>query len=237
MTFSVIIPTLQRSDFLVPLLEMVTRESLVREVIVINNAPTPVSFRHHKLIVLDQPGNIYVNPAWNLGVQSATSDLLCIANDDLLFPPTLFRFARRALRLPIGILTPAASCYRGLTDAVPDDQPPDPGRLRILPVYRRTYGFGSLMFMRRSSYRRIPEEMKIWYGDDYLFEHQKRRNAIFSGFDIETPMSATVGDPQFNPLLASDRAAFMSADRGGYDQRFAKEASVMRRLATIAGRR
>ena len=34
---------------------------------------------------LEQDNNIFVNPAWNLGVEQAKNENICICNDDVLF--------------------------------------------------------------------------------------------------------------------------------------------------------
>ena len=63
--FSVIIPTLQRSGKLKPLIELYSHHHLVKEVLVINNAPAAIE-APRGVRVLDMGENIYVNPAWNL---------------------------------------------------------------------------------------------------------------------------------------------------------------------------
>ncbi|MGN7213310.1 glycosyltransferase family 2 protein [Brachybacterium paraconglomeratum] len=65
--FSVVIPTLQRSDDLHAVVELCAAHPLVAEVLVINNAPAPLEYGSGKVRVLDQGENIFVNPAWNLG--------------------------------------------------------------------------------------------------------------------------------------------------------------------------
>lgn len=58
--FSVIIPTLQRSPRLIPLLETLAAHDLVGEVLIVNNAPTPLPFDHAKVRTLNQEENIFV---------------------------------------------------------------------------------------------------------------------------------------------------------------------------------
>ena len=88
--FSVIIPTLQRSEQLQTLVERCSAHPRVLEVVVINNAPETLQWASPKVRVLQQKRNIYVNPAWNLGARESSGKWLAIINDDVLFDPSLF---------------------------------------------------------------------------------------------------------------------------------------------------
>lgn len=75
--FSVIIPTLQRSPRLTPLIDTYVGHPDVAEVVVVNNALRPFHYAHDKVRVLNLDQNIFVNPSWNLGVQESRHDLYC----------------------------------------------------------------------------------------------------------------------------------------------------------------
>lgn len=234
--FAVIIPTMQRSPLLWEQLPHYLASELVAEVVIINNVPAAIDLEHPKLRVLAQERNIYVNPAWNLGVASSTAALLCIANDDLLFDPHLLHAAARILRMPCGILGPNESTFMGVTSEALADSTGRAGRLRVKPVYRRTAGFGTLMFMRRSSYVPIPETMRIHFGDDYLFHQQRHRNLTFSGFPVTTPMSTTTSDPGFLPLWDGDLRGYRAVAPTRFERRFGWEPKAARSLARTAKR-
>ena len=73
MKWSVIIPTLWKPKTFPELLERLQNEPCVDEILIIDNAPhqkASVEFGP-KIIWLEQPQNIFVNPAWNLGVERA----------------------------------------------------------------------------------------------------------------------------------------------------------------------
>lgn len=198
--FSVIIPTLQRSPLLEEMLSRYLEHPLVGEVIVINNAPAPLSHTHEKLRVLQQDENIFVNPAWNLGATEAVFPLLAIANDDLSFDLQILDKASDWLSTRAwGMIGPHENCF--------DPRTPIGSRLR--PTFLRDSGFGTLMMMRKENYVSIPENLLVWFGDDFLFNSQKLRNATFSGLFIETPMSVSSGDAAFNPLRDSDAANYV----------------------------
>lgn len=231
--FSVILPTLQRSSALGALLELYCAHPLVAEVVLINNAPDALTVHHPKVRVLNQESNLFVNPSWNLGAREAQCQYLIISNDDIAFSPRVIDAAARALRLPIGIIGPDPSAFTRF------DSPP-----RFSPAYRRTWGFGTLMFMRTRRYTPIPEGLRIWYGDDYLFNHQTHRNLYIRGARIETCMSTTSGDSSFDSIKHRDQELFIAHYQdGGYATTFAAEARFWRRagqaktgLALLCGR-
>lgn len=59
------------------------------------------------------------------------------------------------------------------------------------PVYKRPNGFGVAMLLRWDNYIPIPEDMRIWYGDDWLFYRRRGRNFSLSYAGIETEMRVT----------------------------------------------
>lgn len=218
--FSVIIPTLQKSDLLAPMVERYCAHPTVGEVLIVNNAPDSLPFADPKVRVLQQDANIFVNPAWNLGVSEARYPFLAIANDDLVFDTALFTMAEKWLRRPgVGILGPHLSCFNAEAGS----------RVWVRPVYGRRFAFGTLMFMRSERYVAIPERLKIWFGDDYLFNHQRHRNWVFGGYRIDTPMSVTSGLPEFNARLADELAEYRRCVPLTYDRRFGLEGRLIYR--------
>lgn len=195
--FSVVIPTLLKSERLLPLLTMYCDHALVGDVIVINNATNPIAYEHRKLRVLQQARNLYVNPSWNLGVREAREELLVISNDDISFSPQVIDMVARSLRLPIGIIGPHPSTIMG----------PE-GRFRLSPALRRTYGYGVLMFLRRSSYIPIPDDLLISSGDSWLFYNQARPNLSMRGIRIVTEMQTTSGLSEFSDTRRRDHAIY-----------------------------
>ncbi|WP_083882723.1 glycosyltransferase family 2 protein [Brevibacterium senegalense] len=157
--FSVIIPTLQRAAELEPLVKLCSGHPLVSEILVINNAPQPISFAYPKLRVLDQRENIYVNPAWNLGAVKARSQLLAILNDDVSFDAELFDIAALQLsRKWVGIV--------GIDGAYLNRPRLEAPKVRLATYEHVTLGFGMAMFMRHDDYVPIPSSLRIWGGDD-----------------------------------------------------------------------
>lgn len=209
--FSVIIPTLQRSTELDQLVDQCVSHPLVQEVIIINNAIAPLTWDSSKVHVLQQGENIFVNPAWNLGVKSAKGDYIAIVNDDVLFSDEVFYYAARLLRLPfVGMVGP---------DGAFMNRPGIALSHRIAGEGHIPLGMGVFMAMRRKDYLPIPDTMKIWGGDDWLYWTQRMPSRVLLGGDFRTDMSTTSGSVEFSPLRESDRQATLQA------------------LATVRGRR
>lgn len=222
--FSVIIPTMQRSEYLQPLLAMYCASDLVGEVIVINNVAEPLLFEDSKLRVLQQQHNIFVNPAWNAGAAAAEEDLLIISNDDIWFNPALLKWVEWFLRLPVGIVGPAFSSM---------NRPRD-GRPMFLPAYRLPHGFGTLMFLRREDYVPIPNDLLIMRGDDWLFGKQRRRNFQIFGVRIGTHWSITSARSEFDNAKEQDvdiyESKYQSSD---YIDRYRLEYAILNRVKDL----
>lgn len=225
--FAVVIPTLQQSPLLDQLVAQYCAHPLVAEVVIINNAsPTPLVIDDPKVKIVDPGGNIFVNPAWNLGVEESWAGHLIISNDDLLLPDGLIDSVAGRLGDRVGIIGAHFHCF---------EQPPS--GLRFHPAYDRTFAFGTVMFMARADYVRIPEELKIWYGDDWLFNHQRRPNLVFSGVEIVSPMSVTSGQPRFNAQKDEDARIFEERySASPYRERFRIQRGLARRAGLVGDR-
>ncbi|GAA5108193.1 hypothetical protein GCM10023339_06940 [Alloalcanivorax gelatiniphagus] len=234
--FTIVIPTLQRSPLLRELVNRLTSAPLVHEVVIINNASTRLDMGLPRSRVLDMASNIYVNPAWNLGADQARSPFIALCNDDILFDTRILDRVASRLRKGAGIIGPAPACVRDVDAPAP--------RLRrhpiFVPVYERPFAFGTLMFLERDSYVPIPDDLKVWRGDDYLFRRQTRRNFIMLGIDIQTHMSTTSSDKAFDSVKVADMNAFHEHHRADpYRVKFARASradSAVRRTARRARR-
>lgn len=61
------------------------------------------------------------------------------------------------------------------------------------------------MAMRREHYLPIPEEMRIWGGDDWLFLTQTHPNAVLVNTRFVTDMSVTSSSPEFQRLRGEEQ--------------------------------
>lgn len=195
--FSVVIPTLQRADELERLVQMCSNHPLVEEIVIINNAPGDLSFRYPKMRILQQGSNIFVNPAWNLGVAESRAEWVAILNDDVDFSPQLFDIAARELKRGLyGIV--------GVDGHFINREPRKKPRIRVATYEHVSIGFGMAMFMRRDDYVPVPASLLIWGGDDWQFLHQKRPNAVVSEVRFETEISVTSSSDEFMAMRSAE---------------------------------
>ena len=89
--FSVVMPTMWKSDKTERLLSVLNNHKLISEILVIDNNPSerPRMKRMKKLRYIYKGDNIFVNPAWNLGVKESKRENLIIVNDDVVIPNSL----------------------------------------------------------------------------------------------------------------------------------------------------
>lgn len=187
--FSIIIPTLQRSAELRPLVAQLAEHPRVLEVIVINNASAPLQWASPRVRVLQQGHNIFVNPAWNLGVREARGRLVAIVNDDIEMPNSLLHLASELLSRPWVGLVGADIHHRGGSR-----------RVRLATHAHITLGYGVFMALRRKDYIPIPDDLKIWGGDDWLFWSARRPPVVILDSGISTTMGTTSGSAEFRAM-------------------------------------
>jgi len=194
--FSVIVPTMWRvadqfTEFVLELIE----SQYVGEIIVIDNdnLKKPDNFPvHEKIKIFDFGKNIFVNPAWNFGVQQSQFDRVCILNDDVAFDLKLFEKLQ-------GLVTPKEGVF-GLCPGTPDfNQPPiTDGAIDIITwTSQHTYGFGCLMILHKKSWETIPEGLNIYYGDNFIFDLQlakQKNNYLITNMNFQSPFAATTAD-------------------------------------------
>ena len=171
-----VVPTMWYYPPFIEFLRDVTQCPHVTEIILINNnrnqTPHDVCLTHAKIKMFVPEQNIGVNPAWNLGVAQATNDVVCVANDDIIFDFKLFQKVIPFARPEHGIIGLSAG------EEIHYQVPFTNGNIDIVPWPHQTsqthsrFGFGCLYFINKHSWVPIPEELFIYYGDDWAIETQ-----------------------------------------------------------------
>ena len=83
--FSVIIPTMWKSEYAEELLKRFSESDYVGEIILIDNAPElKKEIRLPKIVHIRESENTFVNPAWNKGITLAKYDNITIPSDDVM---------------------------------------------------------------------------------------------------------------------------------------------------------
>ena len=90
---SVIIPTIYKKPLILyKIIELLSSEDVVDEIILISNAECTMSFPYaEKLKFFEPERNAYVCLSWNFGVSIIQNDYFLIMNDDILFPKNFYQ--------------------------------------------------------------------------------------------------------------------------------------------------
>lgn len=203
---SVVVPAAWGYEPFCNFLANVVELPVVGEVILINNnmAKTPDHpvLSHFKVHVYNQEENIFVNPAWNLGVSLATNDKICILSDDVLVDLRVFFEADRFVSKEIGILAMGIhlDLYRAQNNQYEEVDAKNlitTGDIKIKSIHDRpnTAGMGSLFFIHKENWVTIPEEFKVYWGDTWQSDMQAaygRINYYINDCFYHTPWSMAV---------------------------------------------
>ena len=198
-SYSVVIPTIWKSAVLTELVEALDISDWVKEIILIDNAGEEGRHLHtySKVKVLNQPTNLYVNPAWNLGVSLAQSPYVILCNDDILFDPGILKeVSKMVVRDDIGLIGVYENCF------FKSPTRPQKFHWRYQPMM--CWGFGTLLIFHKQDYLPIPKELKIWNGDSFLFTQIPKTHLGINGISIQTKMSSSSDLPVFNPIKEAD---------------------------------
>jgi len=199
--FSVIIPTMWCSDLIFKLLDILNDNDMVGEIILIDNDKSkrpPQITSTSKLRIIEQEQNIYVNPAWNLGVELSNYPNICISNDDLVWNVQLLPLIFENIHL--GIIGQATSNYFD-----------GPSEIKISHITERKWGWGCCFFLQKEQWIPIPPQLKVACGDDWLVS--KIPAYEISGTPIETEphpwsVSRTASKNEFVQISFQDMGAF-----------------------------
>lgn len=171
-----VIPTMWRKPgFILDALEYYLSIKKVKKIIIIDNdfkrRPDSEILKSKKINILNYGRNIYVNAAWNKGMEKVSDDLICICNDDI-------RLDKLAISLVLEFESnnPDAVDLIGLSnDAKNKSFGIYPFKLDLTKNLGLQSGglFGMAMFIRKKNYKNIPPDLKVWFGDDYLVRNCK----------------------------------------------------------------
>lgn len=158
---SIIIPTLWKSDCIYETIRDFKYSQIDGvELIVIDNANS--DYHEEGITLVKQQENIFVNPAWNLGVELAKYDTICLLNDDISI--NLKTLYANISRFPeYGMV--GFDANRNLTQTLNNDDE----IWELEETACRSLGFGCMMIMPKTYYEPIPSDLKIYFGDDMLY--------------------------------------------------------------------
>lgn len=180
---SVIVPTMWKAPHLMKMLPLLENHSLIGEVLIIDNDTSKTNediHKYSKVVHLPQKENIYVNPAWNLGVKTAKFDKLCFLNDDVVFNVNCLDTLYDLITPERGLLGFSEASYCGfspeLYDTLVSSEIGSDVHLQETNIYENesTSGmphvyYGCVMFLHKERFFFIPHEFKIYFGDLFVY--------------------------------------------------------------------
>ena len=215
--FSIIIPTLQKDiNILNKLVAELDVDEYVGEIIIIDNSLKGYSCDSSKLKVITPDYNLYVNQAWNLGIENAKYDLFGILNDDILLPKNFCKQVAEFISKTknCGLLGLESSTSMEYTKDF--SKLPKEGKLKFKKIKRlydnENFFWGSAIWGKKDCYFNIPNEMKIYCGDDYLLKcnnKAEKKNYSISGVKVKHYGRLSSGSEEFSSIKENDQK-FMS---------------------------
>ena len=214
---SAIIPTLWRAkEFTDHLVNVLVEDESVGEIIIIDNAPADFFYDNEKVITFWSIENMYVNPSWNLGIKESSYDKFIIFNDDIIIPYNFVSQLEHLLTEDKGLV---GIDSRGViqVDSFSSENITFLDReIALKSIVNRNWGFGIAFGGHHKSYHKIPENIRIWYGDDYLTQmnnEQGKVNYVIDDIPIFTRMSTTSDLEEFNAIKDVDKLMYEKLDR------------------------
>lgn len=194
---SFIIPTLWKSDCIYNTIDSFLNSSLKEgsEIIIIDNSNSSYTSPDEKYVkVIKMEQNIFVNPSWNLGTKLAKNNNICLLNDDINFNihTFLFNFKKLVIDncLDYGMIAINAENFNFDIDLNLDSD-----LFELEKFITKGSGFGMMMIIKKEDYEFIPEDFKIYFGDDILWlkiDHiLKKQTFYFKNLKIKGQMSVT----------------------------------------------
>ena len=203
--YSVIIPTLWKSNRIGKLLFDLVKCEFVDEIILIDNGGKFFEYFEAldklKLVQVDE--NMYVNPSWNLGVKIATNNQIALLNDDINFDPNIFGLINSDTLSNYGIIGMGEGNYK---DKIDEERGP------YIDVWKpgiNDWGWGCFIMFDKKYWIDIPENIKIWYGDNFIKDRNPAPKGILRNFKVETEMSTTSDEPIWDERKKEDHVNFL----------------------------
>src|SRR5574344_1301062 len=200
---SVVIPTLQKNiKLLNALLANLEKDEAVGEILIIDNTLKGFDNVYKKVKVIIPEENIFVNPAWNLGVSESKYDYVALFNDDVLVSDSFCKKIMPYLSENNGLIGSLGYTIKCIKDDLMY-APIEDKALKISPVDAIINGFGVIMIGHKNAFPHIPEIMKVYGGDEYLFkinENNNKQNYVVYGLEMRHYGSLASANPKLKDM-------------------------------------
>jgi len=209
--YTIVIPTLWKSNRTKKLIQDLEECEYVDEIIIIDNTQTEEMYENvgDKIKIVSLSENIYVNPAWNWGIELAKNECIALVNDDINFDPNIFGLITENVLTYSGIIGMGEGNYK---DKIDEERGP------YIDMWKpgiNDWGWGCMILLKKSHWLPIPNEIKIWYGDNIIKDVNSVAKGCLRNFRIETEMSTTSDEKEWDEVKKKDYEYFINYLRYG----------------------
>lgn len=200
---SVVIPTLWKvPDITLRSLSLLNESMYVKEIILIDNTPNPPNLNLNKVRHIKEYRNTYCYKPLNKGHRLSQSDYLCMANDDIIIGDKTHQTALKWLTGDIGMI--------GLS-GFNESYKYNPQRETKIKVVRcREYAYACLFYIHKKNWIDIPDDLKIWYGDDYQFNKINKPHYKIVNPEVKGYVSASNSNTVFDEIIKQDKINYLN---------------------------
>lgn len=208
--YTVVIPTLWKSKRTFDLIDSLKECDYIDEIIIIDNAlEKAIDIKVGKVRKISFGENIYVNPAWNKGIELAKNECIALLNDDINFDSNIFGVITENILTYSGIIGMGEGNYK---DPIDDEKGP------YIDMWKpgvNDWGWGCFILLKKSHWKPIPNEIKIWYGDNFIKDVNSVAKGCLRNFRVETEMSTTSDEKEWDEVKKKDYEYFINYLRYG----------------------
>jgi len=193
---TVIMPTLCLvMDMMLPTLYQFETNSAIKSILVFDNTQGEFKSYSPKVKIYNEE-NLFVNPAWNRGMELCDTEYFLIINDDIVCSSEVVSSCIKILdeNKDVGLVTVETKNIKNASEIDFNTY----FQKKIDPEFSEldlNFHFGWFFVSRTSLWRPIPNELKIFFGDDLLYDrvrHLKYKIACLKNYEIYHRMSTTV---------------------------------------------
>jgi hypothetical protein len=176
---SIVIPTMMgvNKDNLHYSVKQAIESEIVDRITIIDNSTDRFSkeipLRSSKLIVRSMTKNIFVNPAWNIGVSLSTSDNVLIMNDDILCHKEVYRQVNEVMGYEnLGLCSVKTHNCNKIDDYIRniDDFNAEIVTDDTFDPSQNNNKTGWFFCVKKKLWKDIPEKLLFFYGDDLIYD-------------------------------------------------------------------
>lgn len=223
---SIVIPTLQKNKIVLEnLVKTLSQDSVVDEIIIIDNSLKGLDFNYPKLKTIIPSENLFVNKSWNLGVKEAKNEIIGLLNDDILISENFCSQVFSKINKNMGIIGFNSEDFMIVKQDITNEKPQN-SEISLEPIQYMDRYFGVAMFFNKKSYKNIPEDIKIVYGDCWLIHHnnkQKRVNYRINGQKIFHIGSLSSGSKSLSEICENDAKLYKKYTLSWFERMFSFE--------------